>query len=129
MSNGPTGNRQPDAPASVPQLAVATEHYGRMYRQIEKGIPVRIELDIRNRFTDELQSFNVIADLPGSDPRLKDEVVMIGAHFDSWHNATGATDNAGSSAVMMEAMRILKAAGCRSSAPCGSRSGPVRSRD
>jgi len=111
VSNGPTGNRQPDAPASVPQLAVATEHYGRMYRQIEKGIPVRIELDIRNRFTDDLQSFNVIADLPGSDARLKDEVVMIGAHFDSWHNATGATDNAGSSAVMIEAMRILKAAG------------------
>jgi acetylornithine deacetylase/succinyl-diaminopimelate desuccinylase-like protein len=90
---------------------VAAEHYGRMYRQVQKGIPVRLELDIRNRFTDETESFNVVADLPGTDPRLKDEVVMIGAHFDSWHNATGATDNGGSSAVMMEAMRILKASG------------------
>jgi carboxypeptidase Q len=111
VSNGPTGNRQPNAAPSVPQLAVAAEHYGRMYRQVQKRIAVRLELDIRNRFTNELQAFNVVADIPGSDSRLKDEVVMIGAHFDSWHNATGATDNAGSSAVMMEAMRILKASG------------------
>jgi hypothetical protein len=111
VSNGPTGNRQPGAAPSVPQLAVAAEHYGRMYRQVQKGIPVRLELDVRNRFTDETESFNVIADLPGTDPRLRDEIVMIGAHFDSWHNATGATDNGGSSAVMMEAMRILKASG------------------
>ena len=82
-----------------------------MYRQVTNGIPVRMELDIRNRFTNELQSFNIVAEIPGTDPRLKDEVVMIGAHFDSWHNATGATDNAGSSAVMLEAMRILKASG------------------
>lgn len=111
VSNGPTGNRQPNAPPSVPQLAVAAEHYGRMYRQVAAGIQVRMELDIRNRFTDELQSFNVVAEIPGTDPRLRDEIVMLGAHFDSWHNATGATDNAGSSAVMLEAMRILKATG------------------
>lgn len=111
VSNGPTGNRQPNAPASVPQLAVAAEQYGRMYRQVELGLPVKMDLDIRNRFTDELQSFNIIAEIPGKDPKLKDEVVMIGAHFDSWHNATGATDNAGSSAVMLEVMRILKATG------------------
>src|SRR5690606_27948986 len=86
------------------------EHYGRMYRTVEKGQPVRMELDVRNRFTsDNLNSFNVVAELPGTD--RKDEVVMLGAHFDSWHNATGATDNAGSSAVMLEAMRILKATG------------------
>lgn len=111
VSNGPTGNRQPNAPPSVPQLAVAAEHYGRMYRQVSAGMPVKMELDIRNRFTDDTKSFNIIAEIPGSDPQLKDEVVMIGAHFDSWHNATGATDNAGSSAVMLEAMRILKATG------------------
>ena len=111
VSNGPTGNRQPGAAPSVPQLAVSAEHYGRMYRQVQKGIPVRLELDIRNRFTEETESFNVVADLPGTDAQLKDDVVMIGAHFDSWHNATGATDNGGSSAVMMEAMRILKASG------------------
>jgi Zn-dependent M28 family amino/carboxypeptidase len=77
---------------------------------VEKGQPVKMELDVRNRFTsDNLNSFNVVAELPGTD--RKDEVVMLGAHFDSWHNATGATDNAGSSAVMLEAMRILKATG------------------
>lgn len=110
VSNAPTGNRAPDAPPSVPQLAVMSEHYGRMYRTVEKGQPVKMELDVRNRFTsDDLNSFNVVAELPGSDK--KDEIVMLGAHFDSWHNATGATDNAGSSAVMLEAMRILKATG------------------
>jgi Zn-dependent M28 family amino/carboxypeptidase len=82
-----------------------------MYRQVSAGIPVRMELDIRNRFTDELQAFNVVAEIPGTDPQLRDEIVMIGAHFDSWHNATGATDNGGSSAVMLEAMRILKSSG------------------
>jgi hypothetical protein len=112
VSNGPTGNRQPGAAPSVPQLAVAAEHYGRMHRQIEKGVPVRMELDVRNRFHDaDLNSFNVVAELPGTDRRLREEVVMLGAHFDSWHNATGASDNAGPSAIMMEAMRILKASG------------------
>lgn len=111
VSNAPTGNRQPNASPSVPQLSLPAEQYGRMYRQVSLGLPVKMELDIRNRFTDELQSFNIIAEIPGSDPKLKDEVVMIGAHFDSWHNATGATDNGGSSAVMLEVMRILKATG------------------
>jgi carboxypeptidase Q len=109
VSNGPTGARTVNAPASVPQIAVSAEHYGRMYRQVQKGIPVRMELDVRNRFTPDTMSFNLVAELPGTD--RKDEVVMLGAHFDSWHNATGATDNGGSSAVMMEAMRILKASG------------------
>jgi hypothetical protein len=110
VSNAPTGNRQPDASPSVPQIGVSAEHYGRMYRQVQKRIPVRMELDVRNRFTsDDLNAFNVVAELPGTD--RKDEIVMLGAHFDSWHNATGATDNGGSSAVMMEAMRILKATG------------------
>jgi carboxypeptidase Q len=112
VSNGPTGSRLVDAPPSVPQLSVSAEHYGRMYRQLEKGVPVRMELDVRNRFHDaDLNAFNVVAELPGTDPRLADEVVMIGAHFDSWHNASGATDNGGSSAIMLEALRILKASG------------------
>jgi Zn-dependent M28 family amino/carboxypeptidase len=109
VSNAPTGSRAVNAPASVPQVAVAAEHYGRMYRQVQKGVPVRMELDVRNRFTPDTMSFNVVAELPGTD--RKDEVVMLGAHFDSWHGATGATDNGGSSAVVMEAMRILKASG------------------
>jgi len=112
VSNAPNGDRSATPAASVPQLSLMAEHYGRMYRTVEKGIPVRMELDIRNRFTsDDLNSFNIVAELPGTDANLKDEIVMLGAHFDSWHNATGATDNGGSSAVMMEAMRILKASG------------------
>jgi Zn-dependent M28 family amino/carboxypeptidase len=96
----------------LPQIVVAGEHYGRLLRLLDKKIPVALELDVRNRFVDtDLNSVNVIAELPGSDKA--DEVVMIGAHFDSWHSGTGATDNGVSSAVMIEAMRILKASGLK----------------
>jgi Zn-dependent M28 family amino/carboxypeptidase len=79
---------------------------------LEKKIPVRLELDIQNKFFDQdLNSFNIVADVPGTDKA--DELVMLGAHFDSWHTGTGATDNAAGSAVMMEAMRILKATGLK----------------
>jgi Zn-dependent M28 family amino/carboxypeptidase len=73
---------------------------------------VRIEANVKNTFYDQdLNAFNVVAEIPGSDPKLKEELVMLGAHFDSWHAGTGATDNAAGSAVMMEAIRILKATG------------------
>lgn len=105
-----TGSREANAPASVPTIVVATEHYGRMARTLARGVPVRLEVDAKNTFYDqELNSFNIVGELPGSD--RKDEVVMLGAHFDSWHTGTGATDNAAGSAVMMEAVRILKATG------------------
>jgi carboxypeptidase Q len=107
-----TGDRDPKAAPSLPTVIVSAEHYGRMARTLERGVPVKVELDVRNRFyDDDLGSFNVLAEIPGSDRAKKDEVVMIGAHFDSWHTGTGATDNAAGSAVMMEAMRILKASG------------------
>jgi hypothetical protein len=104
--------RQPtDAPV-LPQIVVAGEHYGRLLRILDKKILVSLELDVKNRFVDtDLNSLNVIAELPGTDKA--DEVVMIGAHFDSWHSGTGATDNGVSSAVMIEAMRILKASGLK----------------
>jgi hypothetical protein len=96
--------------AGVPQVTFAVEHYGRLVRALEKNVRVKLELDIRNTFQDDTpQSFNVLAEIPGTDKAA--EVVMLGAHFDSWHAATGATDNAAGSAVMMEAMRILKASG------------------
>jgi carboxypeptidase Q len=96
----------------LPQIVVAGEHYGRLLRVLDKKIPVELEIDVKNRFVDtDLNSLNVIAELPGSDKA--DEVVMIGAHFDSWHSGTGATDNGVSSAVMIEAMRILKASGLK----------------
>jgi hypothetical protein len=104
-----TGNRQPNAERTLPTTILAAEHYGRIFRTIEKGVPVKLEINSQNKFySDDLNSFNIVGELPGTDPRLKDEVVMLGAHFDSWHTGTGATDNVAGSAVMLEAMRILK---------------------
>jgi hypothetical protein len=104
------GSRDVDAGKQVPLVSLTPEHYGRIWRILEKGVPVRMELDVRNRFyTDELNSFNIVAEIPGTGNA--DEVVMLGAHFDSWHAGTGATDNAAGTAVMMEALRILKATG------------------
>ena len=103
-------SRDPKAPLQPPQVTIAVEHYGRIARTLDKHIPVTLQLDIDNRFLDDTQNaFNIVADIPGTDKA--DEVVMIGAHFDSWASGTGATDNAAGSAVMMEAMRILKATG------------------
>jgi len=105
-------SRDAGTDAGVPQVTLAIEHYGRLVRAMEKNVPVRLELDIKNSFQDDNpQSFNVVAEIPGTDKAA--EVVMLGAHFDSWHGATGATDNAAGSAIMMEAMRILKASGVR----------------
>jgi len=109
---GSGGSRSPKDPPVPPQLAVATEHYNRLARLAEKGQTVRVELDIRNTFHDaDLSMFNIVAEIPGTD--RADEIVMLGAHFDSWHAGTGAVDNAAGSAVMMEAMRILKQSGVR----------------
>lgn len=111
---GGAGPRDPNAPAAPTTVILAQEHYNRIARILEKKIPVKVEIDVVNRFHDEnLNSFNIIAELPGADPRLKDELVMLGGHFDSWHGGTGAVDNAAGSAVMLEAMRILKASGVR----------------
>ncbi|HEY0873107.1 MAG TPA: M20/M25/M40 family metallo-hydrolase [Vicinamibacterales bacterium] len=103
------GSREPNAPAALPSITIAVEHYGRILRTLEKKMPVTIEADIKNTFHEDTSSFNVIAEIPGTDKA--DEIVMLGAHFDSWHGGTGATDNAAGSAVMMEAMRILKQSG------------------
>ena len=113
----PTGNgsRGANAGAGVPAITLAVEHYNRMVRVLAKGVPVKVELNVQTKFYDETtpNGFNTIAEIPGSDPKLKDEVVMLGAHFDSVAAATGATDNATGSAAMMEAMRILKAIGAK----------------
>ena len=106
------GGRNVTDPPVPPQVVMAVEHYGRIWRMLEKKLPVRIELNIENKFyDDDLNSFNIIGEIPGTDKA--DELVMLGAHFDSWHTGTGATDNAAGSAVMLEAMRILKATGLR----------------
>ncbi|MCC5907905.1 MAG: M20/M25/M40 family metallo-hydrolase [Balneolaceae bacterium] len=94
----------------VTQISLKREHYGRIYRLLEKEISVEIELEMQTEFyDDDLYGYNVVGEIPGTDPELGDEIVMLGAHLDSWHAATGATDNAAGSAVMMEVMRILKA--------------------
>jgi carboxypeptidase Q len=106
------GNRAADAVPTPPVVIVATEQYGRIARTMAKGVAVTVEIDADNRFhSADLNSFNILAEIPGSDRNLRDEVVMLGAHFDSWHTGTGATDNASGSSVMLEALRILKASG------------------
>jgi hypothetical protein len=107
---GGGGSRNPKDPPVPPQLAVATEHYNRIARLLSHGQTVTLEADVRNTFHDaDLTMFNIVAEIPGTD--RADEVVMLGAHFDSWHAGTGSVDNASGSAVMLEAMRILKQSG------------------
>ncbi len=101
-----------DAPKFSPQVVVAAEHYNRIVRMIEKGVPVQMEVNISSKYYDkDLMNYNVIAEIPGTD--LKDEIVMLGGHYDSWHAGTGATDNGAGSAVAMEAVRIIKSLGLK----------------
>lgn len=104
---GRGGSQDPEDPPVAPMVAVATEHYNRIARLVDMEVPVRLEVDIRNTFhDDDLSMFNIVAEIRGTD--LPDEVVMLGAHFDSWHSGTGTVDNGSGSSVMMEAMRILQ---------------------
>jgi carboxypeptidase Q len=97
------------APKILPQVVVAAEHYNRMVRQLQKGVAVTLEMVLQADFSAAAAGFNVIGEISGSD--LKEDVVMIGAHLDSWHSANGTTDNAAGSAVMLETMRLLKLLG------------------
>ncbi|MFD2863373.1 M28 family metallopeptidase [Mucilaginibacter antarcticus] len=100
------------AKAVAPEIETSTEDYQRILRLSKAGVKVGLEADIKTEFfTNDLQGYNVVGELPGTDPKLKDQLVIIGGHLDSWHAATGATDNAAGCAVMMEAMRILKRVG------------------
>ena len=99
-------------PQGLPSLSMEPEHFGRVARLLDRSVPVEIEMDVQAHFIEEdLMQWNTIAEIPGGDK--KDEVVMLGAHLDSWHGATGATDNGAGSVVAMEAMRILKAVGVK----------------
>jgi hypothetical protein len=109
---GGAGSRNWNAEPGLPTMVVAIEHYSRVWRLLEKGIPVKLEANINNRFVmDDSLGYNVIAEISGTDKKLKDEVVMLGGHLDSWHPGTGTTDNAAGCSVAMEAVRILKALG------------------
>ncbi len=99
---------QVKAPVTIPSVVLAPEQYNRLVRLAEKKVPAQVELDVDARFNDDQpDGYNVIAEIPGH--KKKDEVVMLGAHLDSWHSGTGATDNGAGSAVILEAFRILRA--------------------
>jgi carboxypeptidase Q len=104
-----SGNRASDPATTLPSISIAAEYYGRIGRILAKKIPVTIEADIKNTYYPTVPLFNVVGEIKGTDKA--DEVVLLGAHIDSWHAATGAADNAVGCAAMMEAMRILKASG------------------
>lgn len=105
-------NRTFDVTRAVPTVVMRNEDFGRIYRLLEDKTPVRLEFDLRSRTVpDGVTSYNMIGEIWGTDK--KDEVIMLGGHLDSWHSATGATDNAIGCATMMEAARILKAIGVK----------------
>lgn len=105
-------SREKGATPGTPSVVMGIEHYGRLVRMLEKGIKVKVEVDIKARYHEEdLNAYNTVAEIPGTD--LKDELVMVGGHLDSWHGGTGATDNAAGCAVGMEAVRILQALGVK----------------
>lgn len=108
---GGGGSRRAGEPVGVPDLAMISTHYNTLVRAVQRKENVRLRINVDARFTDETDQpgYNTIAELPGGNKR--DEIVMLGAHLDSWHTGTGAADNAAGVAVMMEAMRILKAVG------------------
>ncbi|MBX9929219.1 MAG: M20/M25/M40 family metallo-hydrolase [Gemmatimonadaceae bacterium] len=104
------GSPKDAAAPQVPTVHVAIESYGRIWRTLDQKVPVTVEMEMQNSFHDDgMNQFSIVGEIPGTDPKLKDEVVMLGAHFDSWQAGTGATDNAAGSAVMLEAMRIFRA--------------------
>lgn len=101
-----------NAPKTIPQVVVTVEHFNRMIHMLKAGEKLKAEFDIAVEFQkDDLMGYNTVAEIPGTD--LKDEVVMLGGHMDSWHGGTGATDNAAGCAVGMEAVRIIKALGLK----------------
>jgi len=111
--NGATLGRTPyiaDKRVKIPVVVATIESYGRLYRLTQAHVPASVELNVETKFTgDHEDAFNTVAEIPGTDPKLKDEVVMVGGHLDSWIAGTGATDNGAGTIVAMEAVRILKA--------------------
>lgn len=115
-ATGPAARGTPpydkSAPKVTPQLVLAVEHYNRIVRMLQAGEPVKMNVDLAVAWQDtDLMGYNTIAEIPGTD--LKDEIVMLGGHMDSWHSGTGATDNAAGCAVAMEAVRIIQALGLK----------------
>ena len=107
------GGRYNASPRST-NIVLAAEHYNMIVRLLENAVPVTLRVNSQSRFTTrDTNGYNIIAEIPGTDPRLREQVVMAGAHLDSWHSSLGAADNADGAAVMLEVMRILKAVGAQ----------------
>jgi carboxypeptidase Q len=115
--NGATLGRTPylaDKQVKIPVAVAAIESYGRLYRLVEAHVPVTVEINIDTKFTgDHEHGYDTVAEIPGTDPKLKDQVVMLGGHLDSWIAGTAATDNGAGTVVAMEAVRILEALGVK----------------
>jgi len=115
--NGATLGRTPylvDKKVKIPVAVAAIESYGRLYRLVQAHVPVTVEINVDTKFTgDHEHAYNTVAEIPGTDPKLKEQVVMLGGHLDSWIAGTGATDNGAGTIVAMEAVRILKALGVK----------------
>ena len=109
-ANLATAAQKPENAVKIPNAVMMIEHYNRLARMASAGVPVTVEVNIDTKFTGEHEhGFDTVAEIPGTDPKLKSEVVMVGGHLDSWISGTGATDNGAGSVMAMEAMRILKA--------------------
>ena len=115
--NGATLGRTPylvDKKVKIPVAVAAIESYGRLYRLVQAHVPVTVEINVDTKFTgDHEHAYNTVAEIPGTDPKLKEQVVILGGHLDSWIAGTGATDNGAGTIVAMEAVRILKALGVK----------------
>lgn len=109
QGGGAYGEKDPD---NFPDIMLAVEDYMTLVRLANSGSPVSLDLDLQTAISaKDIKGYNVVAEIIGTDPKLKDEIVMLGGHLDSWQGATGATDNAAGCAVMMEALRIIKTSG------------------
>ncbi|HKW00550.1 MAG TPA: M20/M25/M40 family metallo-hydrolase [Vicinamibacterales bacterium] len=97
----------------LPKIVLAGEHYNLVSRLLQQNISVKLRVNLQSRFLEDRQTYNVLAEIPGTDPALKSQIVMMGAHLDSWHAGTGATDNADGAVVALEAFRILKTIGAQ----------------
>lgn len=106
--------RRDEGPNALPAIVLAGEHYDLLVRMAERGTPVTLRINVHSHYqTDDTNGYNVIGDLPGTDPQLRDQIVMVGAHIDSWHAGEGAADNADGVSCALEALRVLKAIGVR----------------
>ncbi len=107
------GSYEPDVAVNSPTFVVAREQYARIVRLLDRKVPVKLELSLQVKTDPDGTGSNILGEITGTDPRLKDEVVLLGGHFDSWHSGTGAVDNAAACIALVEALRILKTIGVK----------------